>query len=130
MLPRPRDEREPTPLMPGLYCISATSLQAVYDDAPGRWNKAYEQRYQERRHQLAGEAVPLSAAELAAARAGYEYGKYLRLLAYLRHRTPDHQIGYSILIFRLSAEELDRALLGPPAELEERPWMPKRVEFL
>jgi hypothetical protein len=129
-LPRPREEREPAPLAPGIYCISATALQAVYEDAPGHWNKAYESRYQERRKQLADNTNSLSAAERAAARAGYEYGKYLRLLAYLRHRMPNSQIGFSILIFRVSQEELDRALLGPPVELEERPWMPKRVEFL
>jgi hypothetical protein len=129
-LPRPRGERELRPLLPGLYCISATALQAVYEDAPGRWNKAYEARYQERRKQLEDAGALLSAEQLAAARAGYEYGKYLRLLAYLRQRKPDEQVGYSILIFRVSEEELDRALNGPPAELEEQPWMPNRVEFL
>jgi hypothetical protein len=40
-----------------------------------------------------------------------------RLCAYLRRREPDDQIGYSILIFRLSDEDVRDALNGPPAEL-------------
>jgi hypothetical protein len=39
-----------------------------------------------------------------------------RLCAYLRHRTPDDNIGYSILIYRLSDEEVQRALGGTSPE--------------
>jgi hypothetical protein len=138
--PLPAIGRAEVSLQPGLYCISATALQAVYADAPGRWNKAYEERYQARRQllaQLAAGQSPcdadgheLSADELANARWAYDYLQYLRLLTALRHRPPDANVGYSILIFRVTADELDRALTGPPAELDEKPWMPQRLKNL
>ena len=40
-----------------------------------------------------------------------------RLFAFLRQRHPDDHVGYSILIFRLSDEDVQRALNGPPPEL-------------
>ena len=40
-----------------------------------------------------------------------------RLCAYLRHQAPMAQVGYSIFVFDLSNEELNRALYGPPVEL-------------
>jgi hypothetical protein len=139
-LPPPIDIRDELPLSGGLYCISATTLQGVYEDAPGRWNKTYEERYQSRRRlfervdrgepAVADDGHVLTAAEVSGARSAFEYGKYLRLMAYLRGRQPDANVGYSILIFRVSAEEVERALNGPPAELEERPWLPHRVKHL
>jgi hypothetical protein len=139
-LPPPVDIRRELPLAPGLYCISATSLQAVYEDAPGRWNKAYEEKYQSKQRLFARLAeeecetdekqCELTPAKLAAARSAFEYGKYLRLLAYLRHRQPDANVGYSILIFRVAAEEIDWALHGLPVELDEAPWLPQRVRHL
>jgi hypothetical protein len=47
----------------------------------------------------------------------YERLRFERLCAYLRHRSPDAQLGYSIFLFHLSAEEVDRALYAAPAEL-------------
>ena len=76
------------------------------------------------------ELAAISAEETDAARAAYHYGQYLRLLAYLRHRQPDDHVGYSILIFRLTAEEIDHALNDTPAELDDEPWIPSRVKFL
>ena len=35
----------------------------------------------------------------------------------MRHRSPDAQLGYSIFVFDLSRDELERALYGAPAEL-------------
>lgn len=132
-LPPPVDIRAELPFAAGLYCISATSLVAVYEDAPGRWNKAYEERYEDRRRQFtrmaAGECED-DANSCAAARSAFEYGKYLRLLAYLRHRRPDADVGHSILIFRVTAAEISQALEGPPAELDEKPWLPQRVKHL
>jgi hypothetical protein len=40
-----------------------------------------------------------------------------RLFAYLRHRKPDDEVGYSILIYRLSSQDIQAALFGPPAEI-------------
>jgi len=47
----------------------------------------------------------------------FEQLRLARLCAYLRHREPDDQVGYSILIYRLSDRQVQQALLGPPAEL-------------
>jgi hypothetical protein len=139
-LPPPDDIQCELPLDPGWYCISATSLQAVYDPVGGRWNKAYEERYQAGRRLFEGTASgetpghnsgrELTATELSRARSVYEYAKYLRLLAYLRHRPPEDNVGYSILIFRLTADEIDQALNGPPAELDEKPWLPSSLKYL
>jgi len=127
-------------LQAGLYCVSATTLQAVYERAGGHWNKAYEERFQAGRnlfdHCPAHERLPCetsaasAGAELARARAAYDYTQYLRLLAYLRHRPPDANVGYSILIFRLSENEIQQALGAAPAELEDRPWLPSSLKYL
>ena len=37
--------------------------------------------------------------------------------AFLRQREPDDNVGYSILIYRLTAEDVQRAVFGPPVEL-------------
>jgi transcription initiation factor IIE alpha subunit len=42
-----------------------------------------------------------------------------RLFSYLREREPDDQVGYSILIYRLTDQEVQAALHGPLEELEE-----------
>ena len=50
--------------------------------------------------------------------------RFARLMAYLRHREPEDQVGWSILIHRLSDIEVRAALEGPPAELVADPWQP------
>jgi hypothetical protein len=40
LAPRPG---APQSLRPGVYCVSATSLQAVYDEPFGRWCRRFEQ---------------------------------------------------------------------------------------
>ena len=47
----------------------------------------------------------------------YGYLRFYRLAAFLRHREPDDQVNYSILVYRLNEDDLSRALNGPPAEL-------------
>jgi len=49
-----------------------------------------------------------------------------RLCAFLRRREPDDQVGYSILIYRLSDADVQQALNGPPAEL----WAEPQIEGL
>jgi hypothetical protein len=120
------------PLTPGLYCISATQLVAVYEEAGGRWNRQYEGLYQTLRASLQAVAAgqtprrengaPLTPAEITALRTAHDYLRYVRLLAYLRHRQPDDHVGHSILIFLLTQDELDRASGGPPVELDDKPW--------
>lgn len=124
---------------PGIYAISATLLQSTYNVAIGPWSRAYEARY---RAALARMQVLESIVETPGAwariQAGPTVGTWLqeihlydalrtaRLCAWLRHaRPPDHRAGHSILIWRLTFDDLAAALLGPPAELHERP-LPRR----
>ena len=44
---------------------------------------------------------------------GFEHLRFARLAAHLRQREPDAEVGYSILIYRLTDEEVARALSGP-----------------
>jgi hypothetical protein len=104
-----RGSEAATAYRPGLYCISATTLQAVYEAKPGRWNRQYEEQYQALRN-----AAEPDRREL-------EYFRYLRLLAYLRQREPDDHVGYSILIYRLTAADLIATFDGPPRELDAHP---------
>jgi hypothetical protein len=119
-----------TQLTGGVYCISATTLQSVYPREIGPWSQIYEQRYQA---SLAAMTVYCSTASDPAARVTviandgatswvkkireFERLRFERLCAYLRHRTPDAQVGHSIFVFDLTDNEVDRALYGSPAEL-------------
>jgi hypothetical protein len=47
----------------------------------------------------------------------YEFLRFHRLAAFLRQREPDDNVGFSILVYHLSDDELARALDGPPVEL-------------
>jgi hypothetical protein len=113
----------------GVYCISATTLESVYAREIGQWSLDYEQRYlaslaEVERYRatatdpsarvalIANDTVPLTKAIRTLERLRFE-----RLCAFLRHRPADAQIGYSIFIFNLNADEINRALYGPPVEL-------------
>lgn len=129
---RPKDVY---PLGPGIYAISATLLQSVYTTTFGPWNRAYEQTYQESVRQLAvldrtaGDPTARAAlfkqypvAYWEAKYAEHEQLRFGRLCAWLRHRrAPDAQVGYAILIWRLTEADLRAALIDPPAELEAEP---------
>ena len=143
----------PQRLRPGLYCISATALQAVYHPPSGRWCRRFEEVYQRSRAyvttlQDSSAAVDDERAAAAIVNETYEDGLDVadddgsvrdaaiyafnmlqsgRLRAYLRHRPPDGSIGGSILIFRLSAADLAAALTGPPVELDDVSWMQRDI---
>ena len=120
------------PLTGGCYGISATMLQAIYLSCAGAWKPEYEAQYQMLKKLRADLSAQLQ--DPAQARAVEESGsEYLlrvnlayrdlmfgRLCAYLRqHRRehpPDDEVGYSILIYHLTDQEVDAALSGPPAE--------------
>jgi hypothetical protein len=127
----------------GTYLMSATVLQQMeYNlDAPwGPWNRRFEDRYQ----QLAAEVRPLLGDDRQARAAALTRGtvdewwrllkdvgefdalRFSRLTAYLRHRAPDGNLHGSILVFRLTEDELHAALDGPPAELG--PDLPGELE--
>ena len=42
--------------------------------------------------------------------------RFARLCAYLRQREPDDHVGHSMLIYRLSKEQIAEALEGAPPE--------------
>ena len=112
---------------PGTYCISATELQQVYGFSGG-WRPDYENAYGMAR-QLASELGAAGGDAQALDRVTIAWGgrekidhilgqlrplQFARLCAALRQRQPDAHVGYSILIYHVSARELDRALNGPP----------------
>ena len=118
-------------LRPGIYFVSATLLQPVTKTAGeflGPWNSRVEQEYQKGCTLVA----PLLSDDVATRRAAlakyrpdtwrgvirdYDYVRFYRLAAFLRHREPDDTVNYSILVYRLNEDDLSRALDGPPAEL-------------
>lgn len=111
---------------PGIYAISATMLSHVYSPYRGPWTEGREQRYQALRQLDASfralKAAPFGHPDLmrettpatwAALWDEYNQLRFARLCHYLRVRAPDDQIGYSILIYRLSAAEIAGAVDGP-----------------
>jgi hypothetical protein len=121
---------------PGYYAISATMFQNLYTEAFGPWNRAYENAYQTTLHNLGlSERTAGDSATLGAWLQQYpgsvwqeQYGaldalRFNRLCGWLRatHRPPDAEVGYSILIWKLDAQDLHAALWGPPLELYDAP---------
>lgn len=124
-------------LRPGHYCISATMLQAVYAEPRGPWSDKSERDYQQLRAETAAISKKLredpalpermmqerdSAHQLAAWFAilgRFDSYQLNRLCAYLRPREPDDQVGYSILIYTLSSQDLDAALNQPFSSWDE-----------
>ncbi len=115
---------------PGLYAISASMLQHVYMPLRGPWTSENERQYQELRlndgNFRALKAQPnghpelmreITPAEWSKAWTLYEQLRFARLCHYLRARRPDGMAGYSILIYRLSAVEIDAALNGRASAL-------------
>jgi hypothetical protein len=116
----------PEPLAAGTYAISATMLQSVYSMARGAWTPEYEKNYQSILYDLhlfdstavnpaARAALLRQTGEEFWAKAFHTYDQYrfARLAAALKKREPDAEVGHSILIYRVSEPELDRALFGP-----------------
>jgi hypothetical protein len=122
----------------GVYCISATSLQCVYNSSfPGPWRDDYEQQYRLLDDLfLAYSENRGKQAELDAllARTGlpnwgkafllFESARFGRLCEYLRRREPDDHVNHAILIYRLSADEIRDALFRPPVEHFPEPGSP------
>ena len=121
---RPRRWQE---LKPGLYCVSATMLQDVYSPFRGQWTPAKEAGYQQLLRQMRM-AIAVGTRDTLIAEFGNGSSKplwdldrlrFARLAQYLRLRRPEAMIGYSILIYRLSAEEVHAAVNGTAAELAD-----------
>ena len=118
-------QREWYQLTGGVYAVSATMLQSVYSLAPGPWAMPYEQRWQEALAGLRAIAATSDEAERRQLTSDFlreksllvEHLRFARVCAFLRRREPDDNVGYSILIYRLSDQDVREALYGPPAEL-------------
>ena len=118
-------------LTAGTYFVSATLLQPVVQPtrgAFGPWNERVERQYQTSREFVAplfsddpterrAALARLPAETWIEAMNTHEYLRFRRLTALLRQREPDDNVGYSILVYHISAEEFSRALDGPPVEL-------------
>ena len=116
--------RPPTWYQPdgGIYCVSATMLQQVYSPVRGPWTLEREKEYQDLRRYLpllqsyftdpAARAELLkstTAAQLELTWKRLDLLRFARLCAYLRAREPDAMIGYSILLYHLTPEQVDAA---------------------
>lgn len=110
---------------PGWYAISATMLQCVYLPDQGTWTMESELEFQQlralepafesyardpaRRAELDREAHP---EQWRRAWKRYDVLRLVRLCHTLRVKPPDAMVGYSILLYRLDAEDIRQALLG------------------
>jgi hypothetical protein len=116
----------PEPLTAGVYCLSATMLEAVYLRAQGGWTPLYESDYQTMlRNLMLFDSTGVNQSTRAALLRqtgedfwvkmfhAFEHFRLARLAAHLRTRQPDAEVGYSILIYRVTDAELARALFGP-----------------
>lgn len=122
-------------LKPGIYAISATLLEGIGTQTVGPWNKVAEQAFQRCVTNLRMLSATFNDPEKKAALLKiypeefwtreymlYEKLRFGRLCAWLRHRhEPDANVGYSILIWVLNANEINEAVFGPPVELADEP---------
>ncbi len=130
-----REPRVPQPLTGGVYCLSASMLNSVYiHEARGRWNEEFEEKYQKMLPTVQAywkqAPTPEQRKELDAAASTPQMRKFFsvfeqlrlgRLNSCLRQREPDDMVGYSILIYRLSDADVERALYDKPCELLPAP---------
>ncbi len=100
-------------LRPGIYVISATMLSAVYvDKFPGPWRPQYEELWRKIDEPVQQARRQNPSGRLSFRREHwslYQRGRFARLCAYLRQRGPDAQIDPSLLVFRLTQEDLQQA---------------------
>ena len=108
-------------LEPGLYAISATMLQTVYNPWRGPWTVEREGLYRRLRGDLA-EAVPPGASGAERTKRNDQLKildelRFARLAFYLRVRHPEANIGNSIFVYRLNREEIAAVTAGSLTEL-------------
>jgi hypothetical protein len=123
------DAPQTFPLQAGVYCVSASMLQGVYSRFHLPWTPANETLHEQLRAEInrwnstANDSIArqqllqeFPANYWAACLKMSGDLRLARLCAYLRHRPPDDEVGYSILVFRLSGKEVQQALGGPSPE--------------
>ncbi len=111
---------------PGMYAISATNLQQVYNYLNScDWSEELQKQYERLGKTIASfEAT----ADTVQARAKWATGRFrdahrlyyrlafARLCAYLRLREPEAVINHTILIYEVNERQLQEALNDPPAK--------------
>ena len=105
------------PMLGGVYCISATMFQQPYTLVRHGWTPDHERRYAELRtwsNAWHAGRDPLPREEAIPRLIELEHLRFGRLCAGLHERRPDAEVGYSILIFRLTDAEVHALLDGPP----------------
>lgn len=129
----------------GTYVISAPMLPSLDFDALGLlgpWCARHEREYQESRaivapllvkdptaRQAMLDKIPLG--DVARAYRSYDQHRFRRLTTWLRkHREPDDVINGSVLVFKLTGDEIQEALEGPPPELGRDLFMEYRAVLL
>jgi hypothetical protein len=116
----------PAQIRGGWFVISATHFRRVYMPVRGPWTPKQEQVYQQLRNRLAAtqaQAGALTEAEreqLFNDAKDYEILEFGRLSYFLETRDPVEVIGGSLLVFRLTDEEVAFALNAPLDLLERR----------
>lgn len=117
-----------TKLEAGVYCISATMLQQVYSSMHGPWTLEHETEFQRLRAfeplfvRHGFDTVPAElpgSVSLEQWRTGIRrFGelRFARLCHVLRAKRPDGNAGHSILIYRLSEEDVAAATAGTLTE--------------
>lgn len=127
LLPVDRFPPEAPQFRPGIYCVSATALQCVYAQAQGPWTDRYEAWYRElsqhleraRRMPIAEATKEIGGADKLQQLAWSHYMlSVARLMAYLRQVEPIDSVGFSILVFKLSQNDLNRAFNEPLGTLQ------------
>ena len=104
--------RKPAILSGGLWIISVTNFQQDYSEARGRWDLEKEAHYR-------GMLAHLLELQKTGARMSYKEGmeleayQFARLCHYLRGRPPVAEPGYVFLVFRLTDDEVAKALYEP-----------------
>jgi hypothetical protein len=115
----------PAQLSAGWYAISATHLMQVYAPTRGEWSPEHEATYRTLLARIAhakpfGERTAAEDAEILQDCSDLELMQATRICNYLRDRRPLNIIGGSILVFKLSALELQEALYRASPEVVHR----------
>jgi hypothetical protein len=124
----PQPDQPPLPNLysPGVYAISATRLMVFPSEFGPAWSDYLDNAYVERRNffdrffktapnspQRAQIQGALTRDQIGIALQEYETLRFSRFCAFLRHREPFHQINHSILLYQLSAQDLELFFYGP-----------------
>ncbi len=113
-LPSGFETGDVAPIGPGTYAISVNELLGLYDPfrrASSWWSAKFQSAFQTVRQQAFPTVEPQDSAarrEMLDFRRSYRRVRAERLIAELRSRRPSARVGYSILLFKLSAADLAR----------------------